>query len=59
MKLIVGNKVKWTIGSVETKGVFLEYTENDEAKIITHYIADRVDNREITLECPEILEPWK
>lgn len=58
MDFIIGDKVKWTIGNVETKGVFLEYTENDNAKVITHYIAGRVDNREIELECPEILEAW-
>lgn len=53
----IGQKVKWTVGIVESKGVFLEEVENGKSTVITHFIGGQIANREIQVES-SLLEIW-
>ena len=43
----IGDKVVWTVGKVESKGVFLESYEDGYSLVITHFVGGQIGNREV------------
>lgn len=46
MNLEIGQKVKWTVGNVESEGVVFE-CKGEFTEVMTHYIGGVRSNREI------------
>lgn len=42
----IGQKVRWTVGKIESEGVVLDSRE-DMTTVITHKVAGRISNSEV------------
>lgn len=43
----IGDKIVWTVGKVESKGVFIENNEDETSTVITHFIGGQIASREV------------
>ena len=48
-EFLIGDKVSWKVGRVESKGVFLE-DDGKKASVVTHFIGGQIANREVEVE---------
>ena len=58
MEFLVGDKVKWVVGIVESKGVFLEENEDGTSTVITHFIGGQIANREVKVKSDLLKANW-